>query len=147
MAGVSVMHIVLVTVVAVLLTCRIEVRSIEWAYDYPLLSLSDPTHALFLYAEHGRREMQSRLVPRWLFVSGKCSGCNETALDRRWQELLDEAQRYRRAGYRRRGGSKWRHEAEAARAVSLAGWGDKQRVLGLHELSVLLNNWTSELVH
>jgi membrane protease YdiL (CAAX protease family) len=124
-----------VTVVAVLLTCRIKIRSLEWAYDFPLMSLSDPTHALFLYAEHERREVQSGLVSPWLSARGKCSACMETSLDRSWQDLLDEAHRYRNDGYRRHGGAKWRHEAEAARAVSLAGWGDEQRILRLHELN------------
>ena len=41
----------LVTAVAALLVCTVQVRSMLQGRDFPLLRLHDPAHALFAYVE------------------------------------------------------------------------------------------------
>ena len=118
----------LVTLVAMLLFARVKVRALEWSFDYPLMSHEDPTRALFLFAEEERRVVQSKLVPRWLSTPGGCSACDAPSLAKRWRELLEEHQRYVDEGYRRHKTARWVREAEAARAISLAGWGDAEEI-------------------
>ena len=127
--------IAFVTLVALLLIARVEVRAQEWHYDYPLLSLRDPTRALFLYAEQERRVVQSGLVPRWLDVT--CAACDAPSVAKRWSELSEEYLRYHREGYRRRDESaRW---VKAASAISLAGWGKREDIQTAIEL---FNNGT-----
>lgn len=116
--------IALVTVLAGLLVCNVHVRSIEWRQEYRLMSLSDPARALFTVAERQRREQQSRALPSWLMGGAHCTACSEPALSKRWDELFEERKRYLAEGFRNHRGKRWLYEAEAARAVSLAGWGD-----------------------
>ncbi|HWZ91382.1 MAG TPA: CPBP family intramembrane glutamic endopeptidase [Polyangiaceae bacterium] len=123
----------LVTLVALLLFARTHVRSIEWRYEYPAMSLEDPVRALFSFAEYERRKIQSGLLPRWEIPKAPCTACDEASLDVAFRDLLDEHRRYRDSGHRHFG-ARFEREAEAARQIALAGWGNPTRVAALRSL-------------
>jgi len=135
----------LVTVVALLLFCQTHIRSLQWGLEYPLMSRPDITQVLFTQAETERRIIQSKVVPHWLMVGGRCLACNATALEQRWDELFVEHRDYVESGYRRHAGAAWLREAEAARDISLAAWGDAARLEAIRNLSdASLPNYLSE---
>ncbi len=123
----------LVTLLALLLFAQTEVRGIEWGYDYPLMSKHDPTRSLFDLGEQQRRLVQSGRLPSWATVHGECSACTAAKLEQRWGELFAEHQAYVGAGYKHFATRRWLKEAEAARDISLAAWGNAAQLAAVRE--------------
>lgn len=134
----------LVTLIALLLVAQTSIRSLQWGYEYPLMSLREPTRALFEFAEEERRVIQSGQVPSWWMVRGECAACNVASLQKRWAELFEEHRAYVAAGYKRHRGRRWLEELEAAREISLAAWGDAGHRAALEKLRLGLPEYLDD---
>ncbi len=123
----------LITLVALVLSAQTRIRSLQWGYDYPLMSKHDPTRALFELAERSRRAAQSKALPSWWLAHGECAACDAATLETRWSELFQEHEVYVAEGYKRFATRRWRQEAEVARDVSLAAWGSAEHLTAVKQ--------------
>jgi len=123
-----------VTAIAIIVILRVRVTSLEWHAEYPVLSLGEPTRDLFVFVE---RERRLALARTWrLLPEQTCNACTEEAAAERFEALFAEQRRYVAAGYRRHKGVQWLREANAARAIALAGWGNPVRLGELRTLPI-----------
>jgi membrane protease YdiL (CAAX protease family) len=121
-----------ITLAAIALTLDVKSRSLGFRYEFPQMSMREPIRALFWKAEEARRGAQApRRSLRGWWTFGECDLCTEAKVDRAFDELVDERDRYRDRGHHRKTGSQWLEEEHAARLVALAGWGGASRLADL----------------